>query len=296
VTGVLTRRELAPVYGAGVQDGIARAAGALDAGRFDAALDAARPAIERALFRLSSLALSGWLAAAMPNAGSWPLRSGPLSMGDAVALLGFCTAEAPLLPSGRLPAPAVGRLQAVVEHAAAALTEMDPARARSPRLDLTGLIASAPSAARRGVKLGAAFEHAFVRLRNLESHHAGRAQPWVTEHPDYPELFAPMVLEAALEILRHPEVVAPIEGLLVAEVVDLSPQGRDRTPLITLAPDTAGLQRAFAHDASGLGTVAVGQSLVVRIGRDPSRAQPVMHFVDVAQGPPRHPLSGEPLP
>lgn len=293
---VLTRSELAPAYGAAVQDGMARAVEALDAGRFDAALETGRPAVERALFRLSGLALSRWVAEDMPDAESWPLRHGPLSMGDAAALLSFCTGGAPLLPASRLVAPATGRLHGVVQHIAVTLVAMNPAKARSPRLDLAALVAAAPPAGRKGIRLGAAFGDGFVRLRNLEAHHAGRAQPWVDEHPGYAELFAPLVIEAGLEILGHPEVVRPLEGLLVAEVVDVSPQGRDRTPLITLAPDAAGLQRAFARDASELGVVAVGQPLVVRIGGDPSRAQPVMHFVDVAQGPPRHPLSGEPLP
>lgn len=293
---MLTRRVLAPAYGASAQDGIGRAAEALDARRFDAALDAARPAIERALFRLSGLALSRWVAEGMPNADSWPLRPGPLSMGDAAALLSFCTAGAPLLPAGRLPAPATGRLHGVVQHVAATLAAMDPTKARSPRLDLAALVAAAPPAGRKGVKLGAAFGDGFVRLRNLEAHHAGRAQPWVAEHPDYAGLFAPLLIDAALEILHHPEVIAPLDGLFVAEVVDVSPQGRDRTPLITLAPDATGLQRAFMRNASGLGGVEVGQARVVRVETDPSRARPVMRFVDTAQGPPCHPVSGEPLP
>jgi hypothetical protein len=296
MTGVLTRQELAPAYGAEVQDGLGRASEALGASRFGAALEAGRPAIERAIFRLSGLALSGWVAVGMPNAASWPLQPGPLSMGDAVALVSFCTAEAPLLPTSRLPAPAAGRLQMVVQHVATTLRELDPARARSPRLDLAGLVVSAPPASRRGVKLGAALGGGFVRLRNLESHHAGRAQPWVAEHPDYAELFAPLLIAAALEILRHSEVVAPLAGLCVAEVVDVSPRGRDRVPLITLAPDATGLQRAFARDAAGLGGVVAGQLLVVRIDGDPSKARPVMHFVDVAQGAPRHPTTGELLP
>ncbi len=296
MTGVLARHDLVPAYGTDVQEGLARATEALGASSCGTALEASRPAIERALFRLAGLALSHWVDADMPNAGSWPLRSGPLSMGDTVALLGFCTAEAPLLPAGRLTAPAAGRLQGVVEHVAGALTMMEPAKIRSPRLDLAGLVASAPPASRRGVKLGAAFEHGLIRLRNLESHHAGRAQPWVAEHPDYAELFAPLVINATLEVLRHPEVVAPLAGLCVAEVVDVSPQGSGRVPLITLAPDATGLQRAFARDSGGLTGIATGQWLVVCIEGDPSRARPVMRFVDVASGPPLHPVSGEPLP
>ncbi|MGE3794649.1 MAG: hypothetical protein AB7I38_12060 [Dehalococcoidia bacterium] len=295
MTSVPTQGHVIAAYGASVQTGMTRATDAVDAGRHGEALEAARPTVERALFRLAGLALSRWVADGMPNAPSWPLRSGPLSMGDAVALLGFCTAEAPFLPSGRLAAPATGRLQAAVEHAAATLAA-DPAVARSPRLDLRGLVAGAPAASRRGTKLGAAFEHGFVRLRNLEAHHAGRAQPWIGEHPDYAEVFAPLVVDAARETLGHPEVVAVLDELCVAEVVDVSPHGRDRAPLITLSPDAAGLQRAFCHDAPNLGALEPGQEVVVRIGTDPSRARAVMRFVDVAQGPPRHPVTGETLP
>jgi hypothetical protein len=146
------------------------------------------------------------------------------------------------------------------------------------------------------VKLAPAFEHGFVRLRNLESHHAGRAQPWVGEHPDYAGVFAPLVIDAALEILCHPEVVGPLAGLSVAEVVDVSPHGRDRAPLITLAPDANDLQRAFLPDAPGLPGIEPGRWLVVRIDGDPIRARAVMHFVDVAHGPPHHPITSEPLP
>ncbi|MGD9957349.1 MAG: hypothetical protein AB7V23_14890 [Candidatus Nanopelagicales bacterium] len=296
MTSVGTQGVVVAAYGAGVQTGMTRATDAVDAGRHGEALEAARPTVERALFRLAGLALSRWVADGMPNAAAWPLRSGPLSMGDAVALLGFCTGEGPLLPSGRLAAPATGRLQAVVEHTAAALAALDPGRARSPRLDLRELVAGAPAASRRGTKLGAAFEHGFVRLRNLEAHHAGRAQPWVGEHPDYAEVFAPLVIEAGRETLGHPEIVAALDGLCVAEVVDVSPQGRERTPLITLTPDATGLQRAFCRDAPGLGALEPGQEVVIQVGTDPSRARAVMRFVDVAQGPPRHPVTGAPLP
>lgn len=262
------------------------------AGRHAEAMAILRPTVERVLFRFAGVAVSGWFAVGMPDAASLPIRRADgsvpaaLTMGNATDLLTFCGPHTPLIPQGKLVLPRVQRLREAIDAIATAARNEEG----SP-LDLRAVAAAAGPPSRKGVALHAAFAE-FVRVRNLEAHHAGRAQLWPDEQPDYAGIMASVHREALHEIVTHP-ALDTLDGLAVAVIVDISPSGRSRTPLITLALDVPGEPRVY-HRGAAEGA-QVGGRWVVRQGRDPSQVELVMAFIDVASGPPRHPVTGEPF-
>jgi hypothetical protein len=245
------------------------------------AMDLLRPTVERVLFRLAGLSVSAWFNAGAPDAAELPARGSDgsplhvLAMGHAVALLRFCSARVPLLPAENLPRE-VAR-------------EADPKHLRTNRFDLA-TAAKPRKVSSKSIALHSAFSE-LVSLRNLEAHHAGRAQPWVDEHPEYAAVMAPVVSQALAEIVTTG--LTPLGGLAVATLDDLSASGRSRETLATFVVDLDGRPRAYHRGPLTGG--AVGDVWVVRFGRDPSRVTPLMPFIDLSTGPPRHPRTGEPL-
>jgi hypothetical protein len=264
-------------------------------GNLGAALDLLRPTVERVLFRLAGLSVSAWFDAGAPDAAELPARRADgsplpvLAMGHAVALLGFCSARALLVPAEKLALPKTAGLRAVIESLRQAAREADPKHLRTHRFDLVAA-AKPGKVSSKGIALQTAFSE-FVSLRKLEAHHAGRAQPWVDEHPDYAAVIAPVLWEAFAEITTTG--LTPLDGLAVATLDDLSASGRSRGTLATFNVALDGRPRAYHRGP--LTGAAAGDVWVVRFGRDPSQVTPVMPFIDLSSGPPRHPRTGEPL-
>ena len=282
------RSDLPDVLGVDVMAGLHRAADDAVA-RPGAAMDAAWPAIERAMFRLAGLAVSHWSAAGRTDAEALPVRRPDgtpmtvLAMGSAVELLTFCNDRAELLPTSKLTLPAVKRLRGTVADVAHQIRDVDPQRLRTSRFDLAAVVESARSGDRKGVTLSGALAE-FVKLRNLEAHHAGRAQEWVDAHPDYPRLFAPLMVDAAWDLLTNADLAAPLHGWCVATVTDISPARHNRATLTTFDPDAPTVMRAYT-EGPGAG-LDVGDQAVLNIGADPTRARVVMPFIDVSRGVP----------
>ena len=125
---------------------------------------------------------------------------------------------------------------------------------------------------------------AFVQLRNLEAHHAGRHQQWVDGHPDYPRLFAPLLAEAAWDLFTNSALTAPLHGWCLAIVTDISRPTRGGAVMTTLEPDSRTIQRAYAEAPPA--NLAIGDQVIIDLGKDPTRARIVMPFLDVSHGVP----------
>lgn len=270
---------------------------------------------ERLAFRLAGIAFSEWWANGAEGADEWPVVTfdGRYSMGHACKALQFCSRKTALVPAQKLALPAVGRLSNAREAIAAAVKGVAPDRVRSGRFDLAGAVSSA-SVKLRSRDLHGGFD-AVLQLRNKESHIEGRRDTWPDEHPDYLALMAPLVAAAAEELLGHPEVTAPLAGLMVArlEKVARTPD-RARIPMLRFVPDARGLQAAFFSHPRGLTGVAgephmaaiaalpdaelakMRPEFLVTFGRDIARVMPRMLFRDLSRGVPHDPLTGAPLP
>ncbi len=278
---------LPDVLGVSVIDDLNRAAEQVTA-RPDAAMDIAWPAIERGMFRLAGLTLSHWLANGRHDAAQLPLRReggsllGLLALGSAVSTIAFCNMRAPLMPAEKLIVPQVNRFKATVEGVAAATAGVAGDRLRSPRFDLVRAVEGCKWSDRKSTSLAGALEP-FVRLRNLEAHHAGREQEWVVGHPDYARIFAPLLIEAAWDLFGNAEVGVSLRGLCVATVVQRAPSRRGRPALTTFAPDHPAVQRAYSETAV---EVAEGGEVVLDLGTGPTSARVVAPFVNLAQGIP----------
>lgn len=283
-------------------------------GEHEQALDLAFTVLERAAFRLAGLAFSHWRAAGAPDATGWPAEvRGSLSLGHTRQVVQFCSAVDPLLPPGKLPFPSVVRIAdviAAVESAAAGRTSRE---LRSARFQLSEAVGSAKRT-KPNRSLTAALD-IIGRLRNKTAHIDGRPDPWPDEHPDYPRLFAPLLVAAAEEILTHPQITTPLDGLMVARLEGVSRTlDRARLPMLRFTPDAGGLQAAFFTHANGLSAISTDDpdmveiarlpsgelerlrpTFVVRTTRDPAQVIPLMLFYDLAKGAPRNPITGEPL-
>ena len=281
--------DLSPILGADVVADLA-AADDMVARNPGGALDLAWPAFERAVFRLAGVALSHCYTAGRPAAAELKLTGpdgGPkrhLAIGDAVGVLAFCAKHAPLLPVQKLVLPAVVRLRSTIEHVLTAIKDLPSERLRSTRLSLVALVAEGATPSQNDVSLTAAINEIFVRLRNLEAHHAGRPQEWVSGHPDYAAAFAPLVIPAMLNLLGHPEIAAPLRGWRVATVTDISRPRGGKPLLIALTPDDAEIQKAYAtNPPPGLNA---GDRVVIDTSSGATNARVVMAFLDVSGGVP----------
>ena len=280
--------DLPPILGT---DAVADLASAEEmvAGNPGGALDLAWPAFERGLFRLAGVAVSHWHAAGSPSSDALPIRHPDgrfihaLAIGHAVDLLSFCAEQAPLLPTQKLALPEVTRLRTGTDRVLAAIAGTTPERLRTTRFPLLDLVAAGAKPSRKGTAwLGAV--GTFVRLRNLEAHHSGRAQEWVSGHPDYAAAFAPLVIPAMLDLLGHPEIAAPLRGWRVATVTDISRPRGGKPVLIALTPDDAEIQKAYVP-GPGL-DVRVSDQVVLDISAGATKGHIVMAFLDLATGVP----------
>lgn len=241
------------------------------------------PTFELGVFRLAGLAVSHWMAAGAPGFGEHPLPSGPLlALGSAEHLLTFALSKTPLFPVEKLQMPAVRRLGDTVEAVVSAIADVPAERLATPRFDLAAHV-DGVGPSRKGMTLSGAVA-TFIRLRNLEAHHAGREQKWVAGHPDYHRLFAPLLVDAAVELFTHPDLSAPLRHWCVGTVVDAS------GPALAVEVDHPTLQRVYCE-----GTAIAGDPLVVDTRRGPSKATVAMLFIDLGGGVPNE-LSGESRP
>lgn len=275
------------VLGVSVIDDLNRAAEQVMA-RPEAAMDIAWPAIERGMFRLAGLTLSHWLANGRQDVAQLPLRRedgsllGLLSLGSAAATIGFCNERAALMPIEKLIVPWVNRFKATVEGVVSATAGIAGDRLRSTRFGLAGAVEGCKWSDRKGMNLAAAMEP-FVRLRNLEAHHAGREQGWVVGHPDYARLFAPLLVGAAWDVFGNADVVDSLCGLCVATVVERASARGSRPALTTFRPDHSTIQRAYNDTAVD---TAEGGEVVLDLGKGPTNARVVMPFISLNQGIP----------
>lgn len=105
------------------------------------------------------------------------------------------------------------------------------------------------------------------------------------DHPDYPRLFAPLLVDATVELFTHPEVTAPMRGWVVATAIDVEGARRGKPALATLQPDTTAIQRAYV--TSPPAALAIDDRVVLDVSPGAARAAVVMPFTDLAHSVPR---------